>query len=110
MQGDLLRAENERLRKGMENISEAQPLLQQGHSSESITNNICSLSDPNQGNHNSDTSLKLGYVYLIYLHVKSEILFQFKTVSSIAYADAFFIGYHSPTESEGDGEARGVNG
>ena len=76
----------------MENISEAQPLLQQGHSSESITNNICSLSDPNQGNHNSDTSLKLGYVYLIYLHVKSEILFQFKTISSITYADACFIG------------------
>ena len=75
----------------MENISEA-PLLQQGHSSESITNNICSLSDPNQGHHNSDTSLKLGYVNLIYLHVKSEILFQFKTVSSFAYADAFFIG------------------
>ncbi|KAJ9680224.1 hypothetical protein PVL29_019509 [Vitis rotundifolia] len=63
--GDLLREENERLRK-------------EGHSSESITNNICSLSDPNQGHHNSDTSLKLGYVYLIYLHVKSEILFHSK--------------------------------
>ncbi|XP_034681183.1 MADS-box protein JOINTLESS-like isoform X1 [Vitis riparia] len=58
--GDLLWEENERLRKEMENISEAQPLLQQGHSSESITNNICSLSDRNQGLHNSDTSLKLG--------------------------------------------------
>ncbi|CBI34005.3 hypothetical protein VitviT2T_004070 [Vitis vinifera] len=57
--GDLLREENERLRKEVENISEA-PLLQQGHSSESITTNICSLSDPNQGLHNSDTSLKLG--------------------------------------------------
>ncbi|KAL6322761.1 hypothetical protein AAG906_018642 [Vitis piasezkii] len=67
--GDLLQEENERLRK-------------EGHSSESITNNICSLSDPNQGHHNSDTSLKLGYVYLIYLHVKSEILFQFKTVTT----------------------------
>ncbi|RVW67946.1 hypothetical protein CK203_064393 [Vitis vinifera] len=68
MQGDLLQEENERLRK-------------EGHSSESITNNICSLLDPNQGHHNSDTSLKLGYVYLMYLHVKSEILFQFKTVT-----------------------------
>ncbi|XP_034709098.1 MADS-box protein SVP-like isoform X2 [Vitis riparia] len=45
--GDVLQEENERLRK-------------EGHSSESITNNICSLLHPNQGHHDSDTSLKLG--------------------------------------------------
>lgn len=46
----------------VENISEPQPLLQQGQSSESITNNICISPNPDQGHGNSDTSLKLGYV------------------------------------------------
>lgn len=44
----------------MEKISEAQPLLLRGQSTESITNNICSSLDINKGHDNSDTSLKLG--------------------------------------------------
>ena len=44
----------------MENLFSVQThVLEQGQSSESITN-ICSLSDPPQDNDSSETSLKLG--------------------------------------------------
>ena len=44
----------------MENLFSVQThVLEQGQSSESITN-ICSLSDPPQDNDRSETSLKLG--------------------------------------------------
>nr|POE81339.1 isoform 3 of mads-box protein svp [Quercus suber] len=51
--------ENQRL-KQMENLFSVQiHVLEQGQSSESITN-ICSLSDPPQDNDSSETSLRLG--------------------------------------------------
>ncbi|KAK7816414.1 mads-box protein jointless [Quercus suber] len=59
--GAQLMAENQRL-KQMENMFSTQThVLEQGQSSESISN-ICNSSDPPQDNDSSDTSLKLGYV------------------------------------------------
>ncbi|KAK4563877.1 hypothetical protein RGQ29_006099 [Quercus rubra] len=57
--GAQLMAENQRL-KQMEDIFSTQThVLEQGQSSESISN-ICNSSDPPQDNDSSDTSLKLG--------------------------------------------------
>ncbi|KAL4614933.1 hypothetical protein ACB092_07G088800 [Castanea dentata] len=54
-----LMEENQRL-KQMENLFSVQThVLEQGQSSESVTN-ICSLSDPPQDNDSSETSLRLG--------------------------------------------------
>ncbi|KAK9286831.1 hypothetical protein L1049_015236 [Liquidambar formosana] len=56
--------ENERLRKQMENMPEVEThIIEGGQSSESITN-ICSSTDPPQDCDSSDTSLKLGSVFL----------------------------------------------
>ncbi|XP_030941675.1 MADS-box protein JOINTLESS-like [Quercus lobata] len=66
MQGAQLMEENQRL-KQMENLFSTQThVLEQGQSSESITN-ICSSSDP-QDNDSSDISLKLGVLSLATPH------------------------------------------